>query len=538
MAELSQRKRLRLTLAVKIGSVLALCIVVSGAATAWVAAGQLRNALVSEFRSKGEGISRGLATVLVPLIVREEQGKIVASAEEFSRTGSIAYVLVNDPAGQILASAMHREAGEAKAAPVPTEVKVALAKREEMQVEAQFASQEIETAEGARYLDMSFPIMNGGLGRAHVGLDLSGIEERVVAQRNGIVGTLTVLLALMLGASWVFTRLLVRPMADMSQVVNQISTGDLQAMAQVASNDEFSLFGDMLNQMINSLRGIVSSVRKVTAQVNEASEEILATARHQERSVGDQVAGLEEISQTMGALADTARAIAENTLGVTQVSMQMSEEVQRGTTALHASRDSVEQIVEQNTIIVDRINKLYEQSESIIAVIDIIDNISDRLDLLALNAALEGTRAGEVGKGFSLVAAEMRRLAESVSESTKEIKGTIQQIHALVRGALEASQTGTDRTRLGAQEMQKTVDIMSRIFGLIDKTAGSTQQITVITQQQLSSSQQIAMAMRDVAIIATQGVEASREVSRAAADLARLSQTLQDQVSVFRVAKP
>ena len=535
MAEESARTGFKVTLGIKIGGVLTLCLMVSGIATAYVASGQMRAALTTEYRSKGEGISRGLATVIVPLIVREEQAKIVASAEEFSRTGGIAYVAVNDPAGVVLASAMHRDAVVEKAVAMPAEVTSAVARKEELQVEAQFASQEIETAQGAHYLDMSFPIMNGGLGRAHVGLDLAIIEERVTALRNGIMGTLTALLALMLGASWAFARLLVQPMVNMSKVVNQISTGNLQGTTRVTSNDEFSVFGDTLNKMISSLRGLVSSVRQVTVQVSDASEEILATARHQERAVGDQVAGLEEISQTMGALADTARAIAENTLGVTQVSMQMSEEVQRGTTALHASRDSVEQIVEQNTIIVDRINKLYEQSESIIAVIDIIDNISDRLDLLALNAALEGTRAGEVGKGFSLVAVEMRRLAENVSESTKEIKGTIQQIHALVRVALEASQMGTDRTRVGAQEMQKTVDIMSKIFGLIDKTASSTQQITVITQQQLSSSQQIATAMRDVASIATQGVSSSREVSRAAADLAQLSTTLQAQVSVFQV---
>lgn len=129
----------------------------------------------------------------------------------------------------------------------------------------------------------------------------------------------------------------------------------------------------------------------------------------------------------------------------------------------------------------------------------------------------------------------MRRLAENVSESTQEIKATIQKIHALVRVALEASQTGTDRTQVGSVEMQETFDIMSKIFGLIDKTAASTQAITVITQQQLASSQHISTAMREMASIATEGVVASRDVSRRAADLAGMSSTLQSQVSVFQM---
>ena len=528
--------RIRISMGIKVSLAVFAILLAAGLTTTAMAGRQMHSALLVEFQSKGDGISRGLATMVVAFIMRDDTTKLQGAAAEFSKTPGVAYVLINDPNGQVLGGAMHREGVDKDKVGVPELLVTSIVTKEEMQADAKMLSNEVEVQGIGRFLDMSYPIMSGALGRAHVGLDLDAIEARTGELKRSIALTFAAFMIASVIAAVLLGRLLLRPLRHMGSVLQAVSTGDLALEAKKLSNDEFLDFGDNLNQTIAGLRRIVSSVRSVTVAVNTAAEEILATANKQERAVTEQVSGLEEISQTMSALTDTARAIAERTDSVTQVTGEMSDDVKQGQEALAASRESVMQIVEQNGIIVDRINKLFEQSEAIIAVIDIIDSISDRLDLLALNAALEGTRAGDAGKGFSLVAAEMRRLAENVSESTREIKGTIQQIHGLVRAALEASEAGTQRTQTGASEMEKTVEVMSRIFDLIDKTAASSQQITIITQQQLSSSQQVVTAMRDVTAIATQGVAASREVNQAAAELTSLSSRLQGQVAVFRVA--
>jgi methyl-accepting chemotaxis protein len=533
----SMLNRVRISMGIKVSLAVFAILLAAGLTTTALAGRQMHSALLVEFQSKGDGISRGLATMVVAFIMRDDGAKLQGAAAEFSKTPGVAYVLINNPNGQVLGGAMHLEGAGAdkdKAA-VPELLVASIVTKEEMQADAKMLSNEVEVQGIGRFLDMSYPIMSGALGRAHVGLDLDAIEARTSELKRSIALTFAAFMVASVLAAVLLGQLLLRPLRHMGSVLQAVSTGDLALEAKKLSNDEFLDFGDNLNQTIAGLRRIVSSVRSVTVAVNTAAEEILATANKQERAVTEQVSGLEEISQTMSALTDTARAIADRTDSVTQVTDQMSDDVKQGQVALAASRESVMQIVEQNGIIVDRINKLFEQSEAIIAVIDIIDSISDRLDLLALNAALEGTRAGDAGKGFSLVAAEMRRLAENVSESTREIKGTIQQIHGLVRAALEASETGTQRTQTGASEMEKTVEVMSRIFELIDQTAASSQQITIITQQQLSSSQQVVTAMRDVTAIATQGVAASREVNQAAAELTSLSSRLQGQVAVFRV---
>jgi methyl-accepting chemotaxis protein len=288
--------------------------------------------------------------------------------------------------------------------------------------------------------------------------------------------------------------------------------------------------------MLDSLRGIITSVRGAASHVSDAAEEILTCSREQEHGITEQSASLEEMSRTMTALADTAKAIAGNADGLTQLADQMSSNVQTGQKALGASQASMKEIVEQNKIVADRMNKLYEQSQSIISVIDIIDNISDRLDLLALNAALEGSRAGEIGKGFSLVAQEMRRLAENVSGSTKEIKETVQEIHRYTQACLDASHQGGLTTMEGAREVDKMVDVMKMIFSLIEDSTDSARQITAITQQQLSSSEQMVTSMQEVATVSQQGKVAAQNVTLAVSALATISARMGETVSVFSLS--
>lgn len=166
---------------------------------------------------------------------------------------------------------------------------------------------------------------------------------------------------------------------------------------------------------------------------------------------------------------------------------------------------------------------------------DIIDEISDRLDLLALNAGLEGSRAGEFGKGFSLVAQEMRRLAENVSKSTTEIKSTIQEIHRYTQASIEASGQGTEATKSGARETERMSEALESIFALIEKSAEAARRITVATQQQLSSTQQVVDALGEMNTISNRGLSASKQVTQAAAELTELATSLNQEVATFRL---
>ncbi len=129
----------------------------------------------------------------------------------------------------------------------------------------------------------------------------------------------------------------------------------------------------------------------------------------------------------------------------------------------------------------------------------------------------------------------MRRLAENVIGSTKQIKGTIEDIHRYIQAAIEANSQGTATSRQGVEEMAKLADAICSLFALIERTAQSSRKVTVGTQQQLTSTQQMVAAMGEVASVSSQGLASAQEVTHAAQELAELSVRLREQITVFKV---
>ena len=377
---------------------------------------------------------------------------------------------------------------------------------------------------------------SGARGSVVLGLSTNRVQNEIVAVQSATFLLGAVILAGALLVAIILARFIATRLTVMSDVAEKVAHGDLShPPLVVGAEDDIGRMAGAFNRMLISQRNLVKQINDTAVQLNGVAGEFSENARQQEQGAREQSSSLEEVSSSMSALSDTARVIASNADSMSQVSEEMSTTVRVGQDALRIARNAIGEIAEQNDLIADRINKLYEKSQAIINVVDIIDDISDRLDLLALNAALEGSRVGDVGKGFSLVAQEMRRLAENVIGSTKEIKETIEEIHRFIQASLEASQQGTATSRQGVEEMAKMAESMGSIFGLIEQATESARKITVSTQQQLSSTQQMVAAMGEVAAVSNQGLVSAQEVTRAAGDMSDLAGRLRDQVSRFRI---
>jgi methyl-accepting chemotaxis protein len=179
--------------------------------------------------------------------------------------------------------------------------------------------------------------------------------------------------------------------------------------------------------------------------------------------------------------------------------------------------------------------KLSRSLERIGSVVDVIDEIADRSDLLALNAALEGAKAGEAGRGFSIVAAEMRRLAENVMESTKEIKTLISDI----RQASTLANTSAERNVTMAAEGEKlgssAIDSVSGILSGVQETSDAARVIHLATQQQRTATEQVVQSMAEIEEITRQAQGGSRQATSAAAELTGLAERLSELVQRFKV---
>lgn len=266
---------------------------------------------------------------------------------------------------------------------------------------------------------------------------------------------------------------------------------------QVASGDlsrETRLVGDLpsaFNRMIASQRELVRRITETAVQVTTAAGEFLASAQQQERGAIEQSSAVEENRRTMETLLESARQIAKTAESVLE---------------------NADRTQDNSQLVAERIATLSAQTQRISAILEVIKEIANKSDLLALNAALEGTKAGEAGRGFSLVANQMQRLAENVMGAVNDIK----ELTNAITGATRA-------TVLAAEENTK----------LATDTNRSVRQIAMIIQQQQSATEQVSTAMEDVAVIAREAASGCKQVVASTKDLVDLSDTLRALVGRF-----
>jgi methyl-accepting chemotaxis protein len=271
---------------------------------------------------------------------------------------------------------------------------------------------------------------------------------------------------------------------------SRISEGDLAVEIQ-----ETGFWADAFREMIHKVQEVIQSIARTSLEINAASEQIYAACQHQQKGATEQSSAVAEIRQTMEGLVKSSMEISIAAKAVTQ----------NADTTLH-----------NNEGIEKRIHLLSERTKRIKEILEVIQDISNKSDLLALNASLEGTRAGEAGRGFTLVAGQMQRLAEKVMAAVKDIKGLTADIFSATNSSVLATEEGTK---------------------MASQTATSAQQINLITQQQQSATEQVWRAIDDILTISKQSVASSEQTLASTQDLTQLSEQLQQLVATFKVVQ-
>jgi methyl-accepting chemotaxis protein len=319
-------------------------------------------------------------------------------------------------------------------------------------------------------------------------------------------------------------------------MVRLVVQGDLTGSLRLAVTDAaLTPLIAGVGQVMETLKRFVTEIREAAIQLSASSAEVLAAATQNENSTAQQATAVHETTATMEELKGASHQIAENAQTVATIAAETLAATQQGEQAIRAFMESMEK-VRHNAVEVDEaIGKLSRRVERIGTVVEVIDEIADRSDLLALNAALEGAKAGEAGRGFSIVAQEMRRLAENVMESTREIKNLIGEIREATHAAKEASdgnkRMAADGERLGGAAMSSVMGILAGAQG----TSDAARVIHLATQQQRSATEQVVQSMGEIESVTREAQAGSRQATGAAAELARLAERLAAMVQRFRV---
>ena len=363
-------------------------------------------------------------------------------------------------------------------------------------------------------------------------LVLSGARSQL--RRAAIIGCVVIgsvlLLALLIimGVSSQVNQLL----GDFRQVMER---KDLSVRTRVCSKDEMGLIGTALNGLIETFSGALSQIDETSVRLASASEQTRATASQNSDQVGHQQTLVDQVAAAAEEMSSTSEEISRNTQQVAEAAQHASARNEAGRRVVQESVGRIRHLANAIEQVNGQMERLQTSSESMTRVIDVIKAVADQTNLLALNAAIEAARAGEHGRGFAVVADEVRNLARQTHDSTVEIESMIsgfRDITDSVRGAVTDSHK---LANLSADEAAKLEDTLAAILQDVDRISGMSSQIAAAAEQQVAVTRDISRSMSSVRETSLQTLSGSREISQVTDSQAQLAGELQALAQGFRV---
>jgi methyl-accepting chemotaxis protein len=262
------------------------------------------------------------------------------------------------------------------------------------------------------------------------------------------------------------------------------------------------------------------------SELSAAASQLLAASHQQATGATEQASAVSQVSTTIEELGSTARQIAIAAEQVAEAAQQTLENLSEGQDAVDRSIQAMERIRNRMQDVSTRVLSLGERSQQIGEIIDLINDLSDETHLLALNAAIEAAGAGEHGRRFAVVAAEVKSLANRALAAAKEVKGVIAEIQQATNAAVLAAEEGGKEVERGVELAHSAGQVMDAIVMVAERTAQSGAEISLATAQQQSASEQVVETMREVADVARQTAAGSRQMSESAQMLTAIAERL------------
>ncbi|MBS1151583.1 MAG: frzCD1 [Myxococcaceae bacterium] len=357
-------------------------------------------------------------------------------------------------------------------------------------------------------------------------------------RRNQTVG-IWVLMATVLGGlalAFLFSGALAGPIGIVTRVARTVASGDVSGEAlDVQGSGEVHSMAESVNEMLTNLKVLVKQMVSLTDRLGGAAQGLIAASSDQEHVTSQQSAYAQQIAATFEELSRTAEMIQASTATVEQAAVRTSGAVDEARAVVSEMVGGITEIRRESKEVAEAIGRLNQDLQQVSRIAQVIKQVADRSDLLALNAALEGTKAGDVGRGFSLVAAEMRKLAENVAVSARDIGRLVESVQASGDQAVSKAREGVGASDRGVAVAEKASAVFQQIVELSRGTKEAAQQIAIATRQQKQSSEQAVQGARNVADLVKQGVDATSRSNKIAHDLKAAVAALSDVTRRFKV---
>ncbi len=396
---------------------------------------------------------------------------------------------------------------------------------------------------GEMMWDVTAPVYVRGKhwGGFRIGFSIVKTEAMIAEMRNGLAFTMVAALLVAAITCFIVVSRMTRPLKELTEIANRITDGSLDERIEVRSEDEVGQLARAFNQMtqviVRNLQGeidksnrMVASVKEAIQQLSTNANELMAISTQQASGAAQQAAAVQQATTTSEEIAATAKQVSDNAGRVETLASQANSASLSGQQAVSTAISGMEQLKGQVMSIAEAMLQLGENSQKIGGIIDIIDEISDQTNLLSLNAAIEAAGAGEAGKRFSIVANEVRRLADRTAEATNQVKALITQIQQSTNSTIMLTEEGTKGVDAANALVANISQTLEKITRSIAETSEAASEIKLMTQQQTTASEQMAETVAEVRDVASQVAVSSQETTQAITELTGLAERLQDLV--------
>jgi len=346
----------------------------------------------------------------------------------------------------------------------------------------------------------------------------------------GIVGLLVALLGILIALR------LTRRLGLLSAAMTRVAEKDLTARVTIQGNDELGDMGIIFNEMMTGMEEMVKSIQLAVLSLTDKSKELLFGAEIMTKDA-DEVAGQAGTVATAGEeMAATSTEIANNCIMAAESSQIANQTALNGAEVIERTVQVMRRIADKVKESASTVEGLGSRSDQIGAIVGTIEDIADQTNLLALNAAIEAARAGEHGRGFAVVADEVRALAERTTRATKEIGEMIKSIQQETRGAVNIMEEGVREVETGTSEAGKSGTALAEILQQINTVSLQVSQIATAAEQQTATTSEISGNILQITTVTQETAELAKTSTRAADDLVQLAENLQSDCRKFITA--
>ena len=361
--------------------------------------------------------------------------------------------------------------------------------------------------------------------------------ERISSNLSDEISSIVIDALVMLIIAYLFAGLYLsvnESVQRMHNATQQLADGDLTARVNLTSRDEMSDIAHSFNQMAEGFSDTVQGIMASSAQLAAASEEMSAVTTQTSQGIQEQQSQTDQLATAMNEMAATVQEVAKHAMEAAGAASNANDESANGRQVVNTAVNTIDALSEAITRAADAIQRVEADSDRIGTVLDVIRGIAEQTNLLALNAAIEAARAGEQGRGFAVVADEVRTLASRTQESTQEIQTMIESLQAGSTEAVHLMEQSREQAQSGVEQTAKAGDALTAIADEVGRINDMNTQIASAAEEQSSVAEEINLNVVTINQVADESAQGAEQTARASEDLAKLATDLQQLVAQFK----